>query len=72
MVPEVRFGERVRALREARDWSQERLAEVTGLHRTYLSGIERGVRNPTLKIILKIAEALQVAPATLLSAAAAE
>ncbi len=66
MSPEKDFGERVRTLRETRKWSQDRLAEVTGLHRTYISGIERGIRNPTLKIVWKLAAALQVAPAELL------
>jgi transcriptional regulator with XRE-family HTH domain len=46
--------------------SQEGLAELSGLHRTYISGIERGVRNPTLSIILQIANALKVRPSELL------
>ena len=54
------FGARVRALREARDWSQEELAEQAGLHRTYISSVERGVRNPTITVIYKIAQALGV------------
>ena len=66
MSPETDFGERVRILRETREWSQDHLAEATGLHRTYISGIERGIRNPTLKIIWKLAAALRVAPAELL------
>jgi len=54
------FGERVRELRLARELSQEELASRAGLHRTYLGGIERGERNPALKNIAAIAEALGV------------
>ena len=60
------FGENVRSLRSRRGLSQEGLAELSGLHRTYISGIERGVRNPTLSIILQIANALKVRPSELL------
>lgn len=62
------FGDRVRELRQARGWtSQEAFANHIGLDRTYLSAIERGRRNPTLDIIVKIADGLDVAPAELLS-----
>jgi transcriptional regulator with XRE-family HTH domain len=56
----VQFGKRVRELRQARSLSQEELAFKTGLHRTYLGGIERGERNPSLKNIKAIAKALGV------------
>lgn len=46
--------------------SQEEFAFESGLHRTYISGIERGARNPTVLVIQKLAVALDVAPATLL------
>ena len=49
------------ALRRARGWSQEELAEQSGLHRTYVSGVERGVRNPTLSVLDRIAQALHLA-----------
>ena len=55
---EKRFGERVRKLRLARDLSQEQLAFKASMHRTYLGGIERGERNPSLKNIEAIAKAL--------------
>ena len=55
-----RFGHRVRELRETRGLSQEELAFRAGVHRTYLDGIERGERNPALKNIAAIAEALGV------------
>ena len=54
------FGEHVRRRRKARGWTQERLAEQAKLDRTYISGVERGVRNPTLLIAAAIAEALEV------------
>jgi transcriptional regulator with XRE-family HTH domain len=47
----------VRALRDERGWSQEELAERAGLHRTYLGGIERGLRNVALVNIARIAKA---------------
>jgi transcriptional regulator with XRE-family HTH domain len=59
------FGKTVRKFRNSRGWSQEDLAEFSGLHRTYISGIERGVRNPSLSIIVQIATALEVHPSLL-------
>jgi transcriptional regulator with XRE-family HTH domain len=59
------FAENIRRFRELKGWSQEELAAAAALHRTYVSGIERGKRNPTLKIILKLAEALAVPPGAL-------
>jgi transcriptional regulator with XRE-family HTH domain len=61
------FGRNVRKMREAKSWSQEDLAEVSSLHRTYISGIERGARNPTLSVVLRLANALGVSPAELLA-----
>ena len=61
------FGDHLRALRVQRGLSQESLAELAVLHRTYLGGVERGHRNPTLLTLLKIAEALQTPPAELLN-----
>ena len=53
-----KFGERVRELRIAQGFSQEQLAQKTGLHRTYIGGIERGERNVSLVNIQKIAKGL--------------
>ena len=61
------FGRRIRRLRQQRGHSQEELAFRAGIHVTYLSGIERGVRNPSLKNIRAIANALEV-PVTALFA----
>ncbi len=55
-----RFGERVRKLRQSKGLSQEELAFKAGMHRTYLGGIERGERNPSLRNIAAIAKALGV------------
>lgn len=54
----VRFGQRVRQLRTELGLSQEAFADKCGLDRTYISGIERGVRNPTLEVIAVIADGL--------------
>lgn len=54
------FGNRVRYLRLLAGHSQEELASICSLDRTYIGGIERGERNPSLKNILRIADALAV------------
>jgi transcriptional regulator with XRE-family HTH domain len=54
----LRFGHRVRELREARDLSQEAFADRCGLHRTYVGGVERGERNLSLINVAVIARAL--------------
>ena len=59
-------GINLQRLRREKGWSQEDLAFESGLHRTYISGIERGVRNPTIMIIDKLSKTLGVAPAELL------
>ena len=52
------FGASVRRHRELLRLSQEELAERAGLDRTYLSGVERNVRNPTVEVMQKIATGL--------------
>jgi len=54
------FGDRVRELRAARDWSQEEMGEACDLHWTYIGGIERGERNPTLESVYKVAKGLKI------------
>jgi transcriptional regulator with XRE-family HTH domain len=61
-----RVGLNVRAVREELGLSQEGLAFDCGVHRTYISGVERGVRNPTVVVLDKIAKALKVPAAKLL------
>lgn len=72
MLPENKnqlkaFGLRVRTVREALDWSQEDLAEQADLHRTYISGLERGERNVSVLNILRLARALKTTPGELLN-----
>ncbi len=61
-----RVGINVRRIREERGYSQEGLAFECGLHRTYISGVERGIRNPTILVLDRIASGLEVPAARLL------
>jgi transcriptional regulator with XRE-family HTH domain len=56
----VRFGKRLRVVRERVGISQEKLAELAGLHRTYVSSVERGKRNISIENIDRLAQALGV------------
>jgi transcriptional regulator with XRE-family HTH domain len=58
----VRFGNQIRALRQARGLSQERLAELAGIDRSYMGGVERGERNVAFDNICRVADALGVHP----------
>jgi transcriptional regulator with XRE-family HTH domain len=62
------FGQNLRAYRESRGLSQEDFAELVGVHRTYLGGVERGERNLTLKTVERIADRLRLDPRSLLGA----
>ncbi|MEO0621837.1 MAG: helix-turn-helix transcriptional regulator [Pseudomonadota bacterium] len=59
-------GRNVKRYRELKGVSQEELAFQSDLHRTYVSGVERGIRNPTVAIVARLAVALGVSPAALL------
>ena len=54
------LGRKVRALRDAKGWSQERLAEQADMDRSYIAGIEVGARNPSVKALERLAAALSV------------
>ncbi|WP_084760721.1 helix-turn-helix domain-containing protein [Cohnella panacarvi] len=54
------FGNAIRKVRTQKDYSQERLAEISGLHRTYISEVERGDRNISLVNIIKLCKALDI------------
>lgn len=62
----VLLGRRIREFRQQAGRSQEALADLAGLHRTYIGAVERGERNVSLDNIVKIAAALRVRPADLL------
>ena len=62
-----RFGNAVRKARIAAGLTQEDLADRSGLDRSYIGGVERGERNPTLSVIERIAESLGVSLAELFS-----
>lgn len=53
-------------MREDRGWSQEELADEAGIHRTYVSGLERAVRNPTITVVERFAKALRTSASELL------
>jgi transcriptional regulator with XRE-family HTH domain len=55
----IRFGRAIRRIREEQEINQEEAAERCGLHRTYYSGVERGVRNVSLVNLEKIAKGLK-------------
>ena len=61
-----RLARNLRKLRQAKGLSQEAFADEAGLHRTYISDLERGSRNPTITVVDKIARALAVRPGELL------
>ncbi len=60
-------GINVQKIRRDKGWSQEELAFECGLHRTYISGVERGIRNPTVTALAKIADAFEVEASALLT-----
>jgi transcriptional regulator with XRE-family HTH domain len=65
----VALGLAVRDLRRRARLSQEELGFLSGMHRTYVGGIERGERNPSWMNIVKLAQALSVPPAELVARA---
>lgn len=62
-------GSIIREMRQDTGLSQEALAEKIGIHRTYMSDLERGIRNPTIKVFCAIARALDVKGSAILAAA---
>ena len=61
-----RLGANLKRLRKEQGWSQEDFADRAGIHRTYVSDIERAARNPTITIVEKLAKPLRVTAASLL------
>lgn len=62
-----KFGKRVKELRIAKGYSQEKLAEISDLDRTYIPGIEAGKRNVSLVVVEKIAKAFTISISELLN-----
>jgi len=62
----VRFGNKIREIRKVKGISQERLAELSEIDRSYMGRIERGEMNVSLTKVYQISEALEVPPASLL------
>lgn len=62
----IEFGRRIRAARQALGLSQEKIADISGIHWSYWGQIERGVRNVAFSNILKISRALNVEPGALM------
>ena len=60
--PEKAFGQALREIRAGKEISQEQLALETGIDRTYISLIERGINSPTIRTVVKLARVLKVAP----------
>ena len=61
-----RLGLNVKRFRQEKGWSQEEYADRAGIHRTYVSDIERGARNPTATVIQKLAKPFGIGPGRLL------
>lgn len=61
------FGKRLKKLRNERNISQEKLAELASLHRTYISSLECGRRNPTITTLYVISKALNITISLLVS-----
>ena len=62
----VRLGNRVRSLRRERDWTQVEMAEMLGVDRSYLSEIETGKKDPSLRVLKTIADGFHVTLSQLL------
>lgn len=60
------FGQKMQKVRQSKDVTQEGLADMLSMHRTYIGLIERGERNPTIRTLYKIAKALKVKSSELL------
>jgi transcriptional regulator with XRE-family HTH domain len=62
----LKFGQKLQKVRQSKGITQEKLAEMLAMHRTYIGLIERGQRNPTVRTLYKIAKALKVSASQLL------
>ncbi len=62
----LQFGKKLRKVRLKKNKSQGDVAKILGVHRSYISGLERGKRNPSLLTVQKVAKALNISPKELL------
>jgi len=62
----LQFGKKLREIRLKKKLSQGDIARILGVHRSYISGLERGRRNPSLLTVQKVAKALNISPKELL------
>lgn len=67
LMIEKQFGAILRRLRKGKSLSQTKLANLAELDRTYVSLLERGLRQPTITVLFKIANALDVPPSSIIS-----
>ena len=58
----IQFGKKLREIRLKKSKSQGDVARILGVHRSYISGLERGRRNPSLLTVQKVAKALNISP----------
>lgn len=63
----ARLARNLRQRREAKGWSQEEFADRAGIHRTYVSDLERGKRNPTITVVERLAKPFGVTASDLLA-----
>ncbi|UFS73716.1 helix-turn-helix domain-containing protein [Tardiphaga sp. 37S4] len=70
--PNIAFGKIIAGLRQSAQISQEELAERAAIHRTYVSQIERGLKSPTIVMLLKLAKALNTTPSKIMQKLEAE
>jgi transcriptional regulator with XRE-family HTH domain len=61
----TKFGKRLRELRLKKNITQEKLATEAGFHRTYAGNIERGLENPTIEAVARLADVLEVPPSAM-------
>lgn len=62
----TKFGKKLREIRLKKNLSQGDVARILGVHRSYISGLERGIRNPSLLTVQKVAKAIGVQPKKLI------
>lgn len=61
------LGQRIQSLRKAKGWSQEKFADVCGVHRTYMGHLERGEKNLSFSTLVRLSDALEITVSELLS-----